>query len=148
MQSPNEVNSNPTDNPEHNNNTFAGPDMDIDLYQGTIQHKILNNNVTDVDIFDRKFGETGFNTFAMPIAEPDPGTSMTIILYHQDDIRTITWPSNFKFLGGDSALTTEAGALTTHNINGTNINNIVAIDMLHSFYDGRTWWASITRGYA
>jgi hypothetical protein len=149
MQGPNQGNSNPTEYPELNNNTYAGPNMDIDLYQGSIQHKILTNDVGDVDIIDRKYGPTStFSTNQLNITEPDPGTSITIIMYHQDTVKTIAWPTDFKFLGDDRELSTVAGVPTTHDINGTDINNIVAIDMLHAFYDGRTWWASITRGYA
>ena len=147
-QAPDYVNTNPTENPEFANNTYAGPNMDIDLYQGSIQHKIITNNVGDVDIFDRKYSAIStFSTNQLNITEPDAGTSITIILYHRDSPRTITWPSNFKFTGGDSELTTEAGSATTENINGVDVPNIVAIDMLHAFYDGYTWWASITRGY-
>jgi hypothetical protein len=123
--------------------------MDIDLDRGTIHHKVLQDNITNINITDREW--TAGSLFRVQGHEnhlPEPGTSITIILYHRTSPRTITWPSNFKFTGGDSELTTEAGATTTENINGLDITSIVAIDMLHAFYDGNTWWASITRGYA
>jgi len=129
--------------------TYAGPDMDIDLHRGTIQHKVMTDNVININITDVEWTSgTTLRTMGHEDHQPEPGTSITIILYHSDTIKTITWPSNFKFLGGDSALTTQAGSATTENINGTDVNNIVAIDILHAFYDGNTWWSSITRGYA
>jgi hypothetical protein len=146
-QPPQDVNPDPGGAPEHNNNTYSGPNMDIDVYQGTIQHKILSDNVTDVDIFDRKFSMSAFNTFQMPLSTIDPGTSITIIMYHETSLKTITWPDNFKFLGGESELSTEGSTLPLQVINGDGIDDIQAIDILHAFYDGQTWWCSITKGY-
>jgi len=138
-----------SDTPGFPNQSYADTDMDIDLHRGTIQHKILTDNVININITDQEWTSgTTFRAMGPVDHQPEPGTSITIIMYHQDALRTIAWPDNFKFLGGDSALTTDAGDATTQNINGVIINNIAAIDMLHSFYDGQTWWSSITRGYA
>jgi hypothetical protein len=123
--------------------------MDIDLDRGTIQHKILTDNVININITDQEWTSgSSLRSQGHVDHQPEPGTSITIIMYHRDQLRTITWPSNFKFLAGDSELSTEGSGPPDQNINGLTISNIKAVDILHSFYDGQTWWSSITRGYA
>jgi len=136
---------------------YADATMNIDLHRGTIQHFILTEDVVNINITSKTLvdgsplRDMGFSEFMA-----EPGTSMTLILYHQDSLRTIDWPRDignqagqFMFLGGDELLSTEVGNLPDPiGINGEFISNIMAIDMLHAFYDGITWWGSITRGYA
>ena len=135
--------------PAYPDQSFSGPDMDIDLNRGTIQHKILQNNVTNLQVADSELTDgSQLRSMGLQASEPDPGTSITILLYHKAAIKTIAWPTNFKFLGGDNTLSTQPETLPVQTINGVTFSDIVAVDMICALYDGNTWWSSITRGYS
>ena len=136
--------------PEYPDQSYAGPNLDIDINRGTIHHRILIANVNSIDITDLEWADPDIGRSGLQHIDHlvEPGTSITVILYHKDDLRTIAWPGNFMFLGGDRDLTTEPDPQPAQIINGVTVSNIQAIDMLHAFYDGNNWWCSITRGYA
>jgi len=72
-------------------------------------------------------GGITLNTLANSVA----GTSMTIILT-QGGVGSYTLTSTMKFAGGTKTLSTAVGA----------------IDIISVFYDGTTYYASLTKGYA
>ena len=72
-------------------------------------------------------GDVTINSIANAVA----GTSMTIIVT-QDGVGSRTLTSSMKFAGGDKTLSTASGA----------------IDVISVFYDGTTYYASLTKAYA
>lgn len=89
---------------------------------GTISPDVANGNVQKITLNNN----LTINNFTNPVA----GQSVTIIIYGGVGYNSIT--STMKFAGGDKTLTGTSGC----------------IDMLSIYYDGTTYFASISKGFA
>jgi hypothetical protein len=94
-------------------------------------------NISGTTTIDRSRGNifkaTATGNFILAISNCNAGQSFTLIIT-QDSTggRTATYPSAFKFTYGYKTLSTAAGT----------------IDMLNVFYDGTTYYTTLTAGYA
>ena len=87
---------------------------------GTITPDVANGNVQTITLN----GNLTFSAFSNPVA----GQSMTLIINTGGTSRTLT--STMKFAGGSKTLST------------TNTTDIISV-----FYDGTTYWASLSKGF-
>lgn len=95
---------------------------DLGTTGGTIAPDVADGNVQKITLNNN----LTINNFTNPVA----GQSVTIIIYGGVGYNTIT--STMKFAGGDKTLTGTSGC----------------IDMLSIYYDGTTYFASISKGFA
>jgi hypothetical protein len=87
---------------------------------GTVAPNVANGNVQTITLN----GNLTFNAFTSPVA----GQSLTLIINTNGTGRTLT--STMKFAGGINTLSTTS---TT--------------DILSVFYDGTTYWASLSKDF-
>jgi hypothetical protein len=88
---------------------------------GTITPDVENGNVQTITLN----GNLTFSAFSNPVA----GQSITLIVNTGGTSRTLT--STMKFAGADKTIST------------TNTTDIISV-----FYDGTTYWASLSKGFA
>ena len=91
---------------------------------GTITPDVANGNVQSITLT----GSITFNAFA----NPETGQSMTLIVKQPASGGPYTLTSTMKFAGASKTLSTAADA----------------IDVITVFYDGTTYYASLSTGFA